>query len=206
MSAPVPAPRNVNLVSEGKKPIPKPRTTIPLTRNKSDESSSSSKNSEENGHTNTFSRRVKTASKQIAGDIGDLVHERKKAVIEGTRQSVRKITRRFTTLSQEIQPDDDEKNEDLAIRGNKEEEAINVFSSIQFQSPINQKDNSGIYNNVSLDSDLSVSINNFEGRNFQKSFFLYYSAIISVNIHILNVLKLPNLKFTLFCNTIFLLL
>lgn len=153
----MPAPRSVHLISEGKKPIPKPRTTIPITRNKSDESSGSSKNSEENVNTNTFSRRVKTASKQIAGDIGDLVHERKKAVIEGTRQSVRKITRRFTTLSQEINADEGEKNEDGGTGGGKEEEAINVFSSIQFQSPINHKDDQGIYNNVSADSDLSVS-------------------------------------------------
>lgn len=154
MSAPVPAPRSVTI--EGKKPIPKPRTTIPIIRNKSDESSSSSKNSDENGHTNTFSRRVKTASKQIAGDIGDLVHERKKAVIAGTRQSVRKITRRFTTLSQENSPDDVDKSSE-PDGNHQEEEAINVFSSIQFQSPINQKETQGIYNNVNVDSDLSVS-------------------------------------------------
>lgn len=165
MSAPVPAPRSVHLISEGKKPIPKPRTTIPITRNKSDESSSSSKNSEENGHTNTFSRRMKTASKQIAGDIGDLVHERKKAVIEGTRQSVRKITRRFTTLSHE-NVGEGEKNEDVGSGGRKEEEAINVFSSIQFQSPINHKEDQGIYNNVSVDSDLSVSTYNFSYNSF----------------------------------------
>lgn len=148
MSAPVPAPRSVHLASEGKKPVPKPRTTVPISSQKSDESSGSSKNSEEGAHTNTFSRRVKTASKQIAGDIGDLVHERKKAVIEGTRQSVRRITRRFTTASQEINADEGDKSE---------EEAINVFSSIQFQSPINNKGSQGIYNNVSADSDLSVS-------------------------------------------------
>lgn len=154
----MPAPRSVHLISEGKKPVPKPRTTIPITRNKSDESSGSSKNSsDDNGHTNTFSRRVKSASKQIAGDIGDLVHERKKAVIEGTRQSVRKITRRFTTLSQDFHMGEGEKNEDVPTEGSKEEEGINVFSSIQFQSPINHKEDQGIYNNVSADSDLSVS-------------------------------------------------
>lgn len=161
MSAPVPAPRSVHLISEGKKPIPKPRTTIPITRSKSDESSSSSKNSDDNGHTNTFSRRVKSASKQIAGDIGDLVQERKKAVIEGTRQSVRKITKRFTTLSQELHGGEGGKDEDVATKENKEEETINVFSSIQFQSPINQTEHEGVYNNVSVDSDLSVSITSF---------------------------------------------
>lgn len=155
MSAPVPAPRSLHLASEGKKPVPKPRTTIPISRNKSDESSSSSKNSDENCHTNTFSRRVKTASKQIAGDIGDLVHERKKAVIEGTRQSVRRITRRFATLSQEISADECEKSETAQEKA--EEENVNVFSSIQFQSPINHKENQGIYNNIGVDSDLSVS-------------------------------------------------
>lgn len=158
MSAPVPAPRSVHQTSEAKKPVPKPRTTVPISRHKSDESSSSSKNSEDSGHTNTFSRRVKTASKQIAGDIGDLVHERKKAVIEGTRQSVRRITRRFATLSQEINVDESEKIEGEE-KDKREEEAINVFSSIQFQSPINPtKEDQGIYNNINADSDLSVSI------------------------------------------------
>lgn len=157
MSTPVPAPRSVHLAAEGKKPVPKPRTAIPIQRNKSDESSSSSKNSEDSGHTNTFSRRVKTASKQFAGDIGDLVHERKKAVIEGTRQSVRRITKRFTTLSQEISVDESELQQGDAKRNN-EEETINVFSSIQFQSPINQIENEAIYNNVNADSDVSVSI------------------------------------------------
>lgn len=153
----MPAPRSVHLASEGKKPVPKPRTTIPISRNKSDESSSSSKTSEESGHTNTFSRRVKTASKQIAGDIGDLVHERKKAVIEGTRQSVRRITKRFTTLSQEINVDETDLHKGEAKQNN-EEEAINVFSSIQFQSPINQSEDQAIYNNINVDSDVSVSI------------------------------------------------
>lgn len=53
---------------------------------------------------NTFTRKVRTlssTSKQITGDIAGKVQEKKKAVIEGTRQSVRKITRRFTTAGLE---------------------------------------------------------------------------------------------------------
>lgn len=83
------------------------------------------------------------------------LQERKKAVIEGTRQSVRRIARRFTTTSQEI---DVEGEKDAEVDVNREEEAaINVFSSIQFQSPINRSEGQGIYNNVGGDSDVSVS-------------------------------------------------
>lgn len=144
MSTPVPAPRSVKL-SEGKKPVPKPRTAVPVIRQKSDDSSSSSKNTDES--TSTFSRRVKSASKQIAGDIGDLVHERKRAVIEGTRQSVRKITRRFSSAHQEVNVETPQPVED---------EPIDVFNSIRFQSPINE---CGIYNNIN-DSE-SVSSDDF---------------------------------------------
>lgn len=141
MSVPVPAPRTVTL-SEVKKPVPKPRTSIPIARQPEEV-----KNAEEN--TKTFSRRVRTisnASKQIAGDIGDLV-------IEGTRQSVRKITKRFTSSSHEQSP---EVQEDDCRRF---DESIDVFSSIQFDSPINTL--SSRHNNLdseSISSDDLVSL------------------------------------------------
>lgn len=154
MSAPVPAPRTL-IVNEPKKPIPKPRTAVPISRQKSNESSSSSKASDDStGHTNTFSRRVRTisnASKQIAGDIGDMVHERKRAVIQGTRQSVRRITKRFTSNPQE------QVSNEVDDTINCEDETINVFRSIQFESPINRSEDGSVYSNINHESDLSTS-------------------------------------------------
>lgn len=157
MSAPVPAPRTV-LVNEQKKPIPKPRTTVPVARQKSNESTNSSKESkvsdDSSCHTNTFSKRVRTlsnASKQIAGDIGDMVHERKRAVIEGTRQSVRRITKRFTSNTHEQASS--EINENCSC----EDEPVNVFSSIQFESPINCGEDESVYSNINQDQDSDLS-------------------------------------------------
>lgn len=89
MSHPVPAPRTNP--PDVKKPIPTPRK---ITKPKP----------ETEEHTNTFSRRVRSlsnASRQIAEDLGELVQDKKKAVIAGTRQSVRRITKRFNSYHSE---------------------------------------------------------------------------------------------------------
>lgn len=154
MSAPVPAPRTL-ILNEPKKPVPKPRTAVPIARQKSNESTSSSKTSDDSTcHTNTFSRRVRTisnASKQIAGDIGDMVHERKRAMIQGTRQSVRRITKRFTSNPQE------KVSNEVDDTMNYEDETVDVFKSIQFESPINRSEDESVYSNINQESDLSSS-------------------------------------------------
>lgn len=135
METPIPAPRWSAL--EVKKPVPTPRKTVPKLHK-----SESFKMSEE--HTNTFSKRVRSlsnASKQIAEDIGDLVQDKKKAVIEGTRQSVRRITKRFNS---------NHNNTDEAQRvpetDHFSDDTMDMFNSISFQSPINRTQS--IYNNV----------------------------------------------------------
>lgn len=160
MSTPVPAPRLSK--KSDKKPVPTPRRLIPIrTEGESAEEppeelpdpktlSESPKEMEINS--NTFTRRVKTissASKQIAGDIGDRVQEGKKAVIEGTRQSVRRLTRRFHSQTHDLYEDDAKKG----ARNRKEivsEAELDLFSSIKFNSPINNNNNNGaqIYVNV----------------------------------------------------------
>ncbi|XP_018563544.1 arf-GAP with Rho-GAP domain, ANK repeat and PH domain-containing protein 1 [Anoplophora glabripennis] len=140
MDSPLPKPRI--LPGEVKKPIPTPRRS---TRRIDDCNNTASEQPKED-HFNSFSRRVSSlsnASKQIAGDIGQLVQDRKKAVIEGTRQSVRKITRRFSSSSQE--PHNSEDPTEL-----QDEESIDIFKSIKFGSPISQTEN--VYNNVNNDS------------------------------------------------------
>lgn len=134
MSPPIPAPRSQ--VGDTKKPIPTPRRVPAKAKNESPP-----KLSEEN--TNTFSRRVRSlsnASKQIAEDIGELMQDKKKAVIAGTRQSVRRITKRFNSFHQEartLEPEND--IDDFEV-------TFDLFNSISFQSPINN--NPSIYNNV----------------------------------------------------------
>ncbi|XP_023014900.2 rhoGAP_ARAP and RA_ARAPs domain-containing protein RhoGAP15B [Leptinotarsa decemlineata] len=133
MESPVPRLRSNS--KETKKPIPTPRRNINPNLKKISEDAPTQ--IEEN--TNTLTKRVSSASKQLAEDISQLVHGRKKAVIEGTRQSVRRITRRFSSASQEQNnPDEtDTKNE---------EDTINIFNSITFNSPFARTEN--IYNNV----------------------------------------------------------
>ncbi|KAJ8981459.1 hypothetical protein NQ317_000135 [Molorchus minor] len=136
MNSSLPNPR---VGGDVKKPIPTPRRST-----RANVGLQILTPSEESTNTNTFSKRVSTASRQIAEDIGHLVQDKKKAVIEGTRQSVRKITRRFSSASQErTSPKTDLHRDD--------EESINIFSSIKFGSPISQTDN--IYNNVNDNSE-----------------------------------------------------
>lgn len=138
MESPLPSPRTN--IGETKKPIPTPRQSIKTVIDNSTETGSKT---EEH---NTLTKRVSSASKQLAGDLSQLVHDRKKAVIQGTRQSVRRIARRFSSASEEphfgtTPPKNDE-------------ETINFFSTIRFNSPISQNEN--IYNNVDIDS-ISIS-------------------------------------------------
>ncbi|XP_044763412.1 arf-GAP with Rho-GAP domain, ANK repeat and PH domain-containing protein 1 [Coccinella septempunctata] len=128
MNTPVPAPR---LGGEVKKPIPAPRTKImPMSSQKSDESSSS-KSSEENVKTlSRTARRVKSfsyASKQIAGEFGGLVQNK----IESTRQSVRRLTRTFSISSHP-----EESESENATSEEKEDNNLDIFNSIRFDSPI----------------------------------------------------------------------
>lgn len=142
MDSPLPKPRIFS--NDLKKPVPTPRRSI----RKIDDCNTTTEQSKDD-HFNSFSRRVSslsTASKQIAGDIGQLVQDRKKAVIEGTRQSVRRITRRFSSSSQE--PHTSEEATEL-----KDEESIDIFKSIKFGSPISVTEN--VYNNVNNDDSVS---------------------------------------------------
>ncbi|XP_030762777.1 arf-GAP with Rho-GAP domain, ANK repeat and PH domain-containing protein 1 [Sitophilus oryzae] len=153
MERPIPAPR------EFKKPVPAPRKNInrnnqrvanletniieePFTEIAIVEETKQSKISEDKGEQfNTFSRRVTNASKQIAGDIGQLVQGRKKAVIEGTRQSVRRLTRKFSSASQLERKHDKNSasQQDLEV-------SIDIFNNIKFESPISRANS--IYSNI----------------------------------------------------------
>lgn len=128
MNTPVPAPR---LGGEVKKPIPAPRTKImPISNQKSDESSSS-KSSDENVKTlSRTARRVKSfsyASKQIAGDLGGLVQNK----LESTRQSVRRLTRTFSISSHP-----EESGPENAPSEEKPDGNLDIFNSIRFDSPM----------------------------------------------------------------------
>ncbi|KAG5896364.1 hypothetical protein JTB14_005842 [Gonioctena quinquepunctata] len=132
-----PLPRTRSNAKPIKKPIPTPRRSVTANLKNISEDEIVPKEVEEN--TNTLTKRVSSASKQIAGDISQLVHDRKRAVIEGTRQSVRRITRRFSSASQE-------QNNQEEIETKDEEGTLNIFNSITFNSPFSGTEN--IYNNV----------------------------------------------------------
>lgn len=146
MSTPVPAPRT-SFLNE-KKPIPTPRRTIPIRGSKEPEQLEVKKESPKQQmeiNTNPFTRKVKTissAGKQIAEDIGGRVQEGKKAVIESTRQSVRRLTKRFQ--SQQIEEKEETTSRKEEIHN---EDTIDLFSSIKFESPINTLD-SKLYTNA----------------------------------------------------------
>ncbi|XP_022910066.1 arf-GAP with Rho-GAP domain, ANK repeat and PH domain-containing protein 2 [Onthophagus taurus] len=148
MSAPIPAPRNLGN-NETKKPIPAPRQLIPIrpsrSKDKKKEQFGESLDNDKDSikldevdnvknndfNSNTFTRRVRTlsnASKQIAEDIGGKVLEGKKAVIESTRTSVRRITKRFHSNNNEQNDQVVEEFQDIPI---------GIFDSITFNSPIN---------------------------------------------------------------------
>lgn len=156
MSTPVPAPRLIN-TSEHKKPIPTPRKLIPVVQENMDaKSGTSPKESESN--MSTFSRRVRTlssTSKQLTEEFAGKVQEKKKAVIEGTRQSVRRITRRFTTAGTEniapVEIEDDSK---------RHTDDVDIFNTLSFQSPIRYNDQESIYSNMDVncsDNELNSS-------------------------------------------------
>lgn len=139
MESPLPSPRTN--IGEAKKPIPTPRQNIKPSTSKNPDNIL--KIEEQN---NTLTKRVSSASKQLAGDITQLVSDRKKAVIEGTRQSVRRIARRFSSAS--------EGHSSQSTPPQNDEETIDFFSTIRFNSPISQGHN--IYNNVDNDN-VSIS-------------------------------------------------
>lgn len=143
MDSPLPTPRST--LGETKKPIPTPRKSIkPVLPQKSPENESIIEEPKEE-HNNTLTKRVSSASKQLAGDLSQMVLDRKKAVIQGTRQSVRRIARRFSSSSQEHNTSVSDKEPHV-----NDEETINIFSTIRFNSPISQSEN--IYNNVDNDN------------------------------------------------------
>uniref|UniRef100_A0A6P7G8F7 Uncharacterized protein LOC114338918 n=1 Tax=Diabrotica virgifera virgifera TaxID=50390 RepID=A0A6P7G8F7_DIAVI len=107
-------------------------------------STESLSSAEETTNTNTLTKRVSSASKQLADDISQLVQERKRAVIEGTRQSVRRIARRFSSSSQS-----ESASEEVPPPEKGEEDSISLFSAITFSSPLSATEN--IYNNVESD-------------------------------------------------------
>ncbi|CAG9856103.1 unnamed protein product [Phyllotreta striolata] len=111
-------------------------------------------NIEENTN-NTLTKRVSSVSKKVADDIHQLVQDRKRAVIEGTRQSVRRITRRFSSTSQDqTAPEEIEQPKG-------DEASISLFSSITFSSPLSRTEN--IYNNVDSETPSSSSEENLIG-------------------------------------------
>lgn len=130
MSAvPVPKPRAF-ASQENKKPVPLPRHSImknlpePIHELPSSESQ------------NTFSRRMRnlgTTSRQITDEISEKVQETKKAVIESTRQSVRKITRRFSSSLEHQECSTDSTAEDSKTVDDCSSE---IFNTIRFQSPL----------------------------------------------------------------------
>lgn len=63
---------------------------------------------------------------KIAGDLGQMVHDRKKAVIEGTRQSMRRLTRRFSSTSQDQKKDSQEADNNQDYGG-----TIEMFNNIR---------------------------------------------------------------------------
>lgn len=148
MSAPVPAPRLSKL--SDKRPVPTPRRTIPIRLEEENveepiserkiDTSSTNSGREMEINSNTFTRRVKTistASKQIAEDIGGKVQEGKKIVIEGTRQSVRRLTRRFHNTQSLC---DMKIGDNAKVKDDEEmvsEAELDLFNSIKFNSPIN---------------------------------------------------------------------
>lgn len=156
MSKPVPAPRKFNVTT--KKPIPVPRELIPIRPSRTRDNSNDeidkvevrSGDSKSEVNSNTFTKKVKTfgsASKQIAGDIGGKVQEGKKAVIESTRSSVRRLTKRFYSVSSDLGEESKEdgiKNDDLDI-------PVDIFNSIKFNSPINTNIDEPIYLNVTVE-------------------------------------------------------
>lgn len=152
--------------SNNKRPIPTPRRLVPIRAEQEQElkeddeedniqeafTMTETRNNNRNSevqqqqrikpieiNTNTFTRKVKTissASKQIAEDIGGRVQEGKKAVIETTRQSVRRLTRRFH--SQQIEDADDKTDSGNDKRRSVVSEAeLDLFNSIKFNSPLN---------------------------------------------------------------------
>ncbi|XP_066157083.1 arf-GAP with Rho-GAP domain, ANK repeat and PH domain-containing protein 1 isoform X1 [Euwallacea fornicatus] len=159
MEKPVPAPR------ESKKPVPTPRrnagssrsvqtatnenekthrtesTEIDIVETSIEKNSSGKIGGDKGEQVNTFSRRVTNASKQIAGDLGQLVQHRKKAVIEGTRQSMRRITRKFSLVSQDVTrkpvKEKDKGQDHLDVE---------MFKNISFESPLSRTNS--IYSNV----------------------------------------------------------
>ncbi|XP_017773317.1 PREDICTED: arf-GAP with Rho-GAP domain, ANK repeat and PH domain-containing protein 2 [Nicrophorus vespilloides] len=137
MSAPTPAPRKV----EGKKPIPAPRTLIPIQTEQTSSESSYEEQEPMDGKT-TFSRKVRSisnVSKQLADDIGSKMQE----TVESTRQSMRRITKRFTTNFS-----DESEVEGASQMEYVENEDLNMFNSIHFDSPL-RTPTSPIYSNTS---------------------------------------------------------
>lgn len=162
MSAvPIPKPRAF-AQQENKKPVPLPRKIV--------QKNEPVEEQQQSDFQNTFSRRMRTissTSKQISEEISGKVQETKKAVIESTRQSVRKITRRFSSPQDQsdaasTETVDHSKNVDESLNSSSD-----IFNTIRFQSPLTvepetKNDNvEPIYSNYignDSDSDESVSL------------------------------------------------
>ncbi|XP_056637370.1 arf-GAP with Rho-GAP domain, ANK repeat and PH domain-containing protein 2 [Diorhabda sublineata] len=171
LKKPVPTPRrsiksNLQQISEHSKSeesakehlsnvlnIPPPKIE---TNNKLVSTESLCSSNEETTHTNTLTRKVSSVSKQLADDISQLVQDRKRAVIEGTRQSVRRITRRFSSSSQSENASEET---EPPMKG--DEDSISLFSAITFSSPLFSSEN--IYNNAESESRSTSSEENSIG-------------------------------------------
>ncbi|KAL1517999.1 hypothetical protein ABEB36_001689 [Hypothenemus hampei] len=167
MDRPVPAPR------EGKRPVPTPRRLkksleLNIIANPSDAERDNGESSvirnvvieekvidsnekSDMDQFNTFSKRVSNASKQIAGDLGQLVQVRKKAVIEGTRQSMRRITRKFSSSAH----DRDKTNSAIHNQSLDIEGTIDIFKNISFESPLSGTNS--IYSNIEYENNSQSS-------------------------------------------------
>lgn len=173
---PTPAPRakpRTTLLSDPnpsfKRPIPAPRTLIPIRQTfdedhiqsndeidhqRQDILSNDDKDSMmDSKHQNTFGRRVRTisnASLQLADDIKREVTESLVEKIGATRESVRKITKKFKTVGSVIQDDFEEesKGPDNVVDG-----VAQMFNAISFNSPMNSRHGSEVaYENADITS------------------------------------------------------
>ncbi|CAH0546516.1 unnamed protein product [Brassicogethes aeneus] len=125
MSTPSPAPR----LTADKKPVPTPRRT------KITEDISKPPPVDTNINTNTFKKKARQKLEDFS---------------EGTRQSLRKLSRRLSSASQRESVCEEPKVDDF-------EQDINIFNSISFGSPITKSPGENIYNNINEESDVLSS-------------------------------------------------
>lgn len=161
--APTPAPRakprstlQTDTSPGFKRPIPAPRTLIPIRKTFEEEIDSQDETDhqiqdntvmdigKEKGQ-NTFSRRVRTlsnASLQIAEDLKREVTGTLTGTLETTRQSVRKMARRFTTVGTVSPADIEQARAKSVVESSADGGVLNMFNTISFNSPIHSTDGS----------------------------------------------------------------